>query len=306
MTWLFLALSVLAQDEKKFALTATADKTKAVLGEEIQLEVKLENTGDKDLTLPELALEKRSVNLDITIPGSADKAQKSFTYAITRGDPHVAGRLPLPQITLAKGKSAVAYFRVTTLKPGEMEITARYQDVKAAPIKVDVKPSERGSKLVAVLETAKGVLTIALSPDEAPANVMNFVALARAGFYDRMIFHRVIQGSWIQSGCPYGIGIGGPGYAIPSEAKGQKERKVLHELGTVSMCGFEKSDFNGSQFFVCLGRIEALDDKFTIIGKVADEDGTKVLKDLGRVATDKNTDRPNEDLELKKVTIDVR
>jgi peptidyl-prolyl cis-trans isomerase B (cyclophilin B) len=305
MKWLlplFLVANLNAQDETKpkdpLTLTAT-------------VEVKLENTGDRDLEVTELQFEKRSVSFDIKIPGAAGRGPREFTYAVIRPDPHVQTRLPLPRFTLAKGKSVVTQFRIPTLKVGEMEIAVRYagseKELKTAAVKINVKPTSQGGKLAAILDTEKGLVTIELLPDEAPANVMNFIALARSGFYDRMIFHRVIKSSWVQTGCPYGLGIGGPGYAIASEAKNSegKPQETKHGKGTVSMAGYEKADFNGSQFFLCLGTIPALDGKFTVIGKV-DEASLKILEDLGKVDTDKNTDRPKDDLDLKKVTIVVK
>lgn len=316
MTWLIpLVLAICAQDDKPkepITLSATADKAEVTLGEDVQIEVKLENTGERDLEVTELQFEKRSVSFDLSIPGAPGREDIKFTYAVVRPDPHVQTRLPLPRFTLAKGKSVVAGFRLPTLKVGTTKITVRYagseKELKAAEIAVNVKATSQGGKLAAIMDTEKGLVTIELLPDEAPANVMNFISLARSGFYDRMLFHRVIKSSWVQTGCPYGLGIGGPGYAIASEAKkpGGAPQETKHVKGTVSMAGYEKADFNGSQFFLCLGTIPALDGKFTVIGKVVDEAGLKVLDDLGKVETDKNTDRPKDDLDLKRVQIVVK
>jgi peptidyl-prolyl cis-trans isomerase B (cyclophilin B) len=312
MNWLLLLALLQDPPKEPLTLTAVPERAEVVLGDEIQLEVRLENTGDKDLEVSELTFEKRSVSLDIKMPVGGGKPDREFTYAIVRPDPHVANRLNLPKVNLAKGKALSYALRIPALKVGDTYITAKYaggeKEIKAAAQKIVVKPTEKGGSIAAILETDKGLVTIELRPEEAPANVMNFVALARSGFYDRMIFHRVIRGSWVQTGCPYGLGIGGPGYAIASEAKAGdgRQQETRHELGTVSMCGFEKSDFNGSQFFICLGKIPALDGKFTAIGKVADETSLKVLADLGKADTDKNTDRPKTDQELKKVSIVVK
>lgn len=295
------------QPKEPLTLTVAADKAEATLGEEIQLEVKLENTGDKDARIPELAFEKRSVSFEITIPGAAGKPPRTFQYSITRGDPHIAQRLPLPETVLAKGKAVVGLFRLPTLQPGDMDVVVKFaapeKELRTAPVKVKVSASGSGSKLAAIVDTEKGKIQFDLLPEEAPANVINFILLARAGFYNGMLFHRVIRSSWVQTGCPYGIGIGGPGYAIASEAK---EQENVHELGSVSMCGFEKSDWNGSQFFMCLGKIPALDRKFTVIGKISDQDSLKVLGELGRTGTNGKTDRPEVDLVLKSVGIVVK
>ncbi|MBI2901840.1 MAG: peptidylprolyl isomerase [Planctomycetes bacterium] len=317
MKWLLslgLFLSVAAQETKPqdpqptegLTLAATPDKTETVLGDEIQIEVKLQNTGEKILEVTEPTFEKRSLSFEITIPGAPGKGKRTFAWWVLRPDPHVANRLPLPRISLAKGQTVSAFYRIPTLQAGEMEIVAKYaggeKELKATSFKINVKESERGKRLAAILSTEKGDVVIDLMPEVSPANVMNFVNLVRAQFYDRMIFHRVIRGSWVQTGCPYGIGVGGAGYAVPSE----KSRDVLHDLGTVSMSGFEKTDFNGSQFFLCLGKIPSLDEKYTVIGKVTEEASLNVLQQLGRVETDRNTDRPKDDLDLKKVVIVVK
>lgn len=318
MTWLAtLWLACLSFQDPQPAkdpltLTVTLDRKEAILGEEVQAEIRLQNTGEKDLEVSELVFEKRSLSFDITIPASGGK--KSFSWWIHRPDPHVVNKLPLPRITLAKGQMLVMAMRVPTLAVGDMEIVGRYaggeKEVKAAAATVNVKASSQGSRLAAILETEKGRITIELLPEEAPVNVINFVNLVRANFYDGLLFHRVIKNNWIQTGCPYGLGIGGPGYAVPSEAKTSdgKPQSTPHEAGTVSMSGLEKTGFNGSQFFLCLGKIPALNGKYTVIGQVKDEASLQTLQALGRVDTDtkNNTDRPKEDLVLKKVTIVVK
>jgi len=313
MMWFAIALMWIGalqdpQPQKEpLTLTAVPDKTEAALGDEIQFEVKLENTGEKAARIPELTLERRSVSFEITIPGPAGKPPRTFTYAITRGDAHIAQRLPLPEVVLPIGKAVVELFRLPTLKPGDMDIVVKFagpeKELRSAPIKVKVSASQSGSKVGAIVDTEKGKIQFDLLPEEAPANVIHFITLARAGFYNGMLFHRVIRSSWVQAGCPYGIGIGGPGYAIASEAK---EQEAAHELGTVSLCAFEKSDWNGSQFFMCLGKIPALDKKFTVIGKIVEQDSLKILGELGKANTNKNTDRPEVDLLLKSVTIVVK
>jgi len=313
--WLALAVPLSAQEsapKDPLTLTATLDKKEAVLGDEVQLEIKLQNTGEKDLEIAELIFEKQSLSFEITIPLGTGATKKTFAWWVVRPDPQVSSRLPLPRITLAKGQTLIAAYRLPTLRVGEMEIVAKYggggKEVKAAPAKVEVKPSSQGSRLAAILETEKGRIVIDLLPEEAPANVINFIQLARAQFFDGLLFHRVIRGNWVQTGCPYGLGIGGPGYAVPSEAKGTdgKPQDTKHDPGTVSMSGFEKTGFNGSQFFMCLGKLPALDGKYTVIGRISEEASLTVLQTLGRSDTDRNTDRPKEDLDLKKITIVVK
>jgi cyclophilin family peptidyl-prolyl cis-trans isomerase len=130
--------------------------------------------------------------------------------------------------------------------------------------------------------------------------VANFVALSKRGFYNGLNFHRVVKNSWIQTGCPYDNGYGGPGYAVKSEAEAQT---VLHEPGSVSMSGNLKSGFAGSQFFISLTNLPAFDKKYTVIGKVT-AGGLDTVRKIGMVEVDKNTDRPSkEDVRLKEIKI---
>ncbi|MCL2426222.1 MAG: peptidylprolyl isomerase [Oscillospiraceae bacterium] len=96
-----------------------------------------------------------------------------------------------------------------------------------------------------------GVITFELYPDVAPETVRNFVYLARQGFYDGVVFHRIIQGFMIQGGCPLGAGTGGPGYTIFGETSNNGfENNLLHERGIMSMANSGHPDSGGSQFFI--------------------------------------------------------
>ena len=118
----------------------------------------------------------------------------------------------------------------------------------------------------AVIETAKGTMTIQLFAEEAPGTVANFEKLANSGFYDNLTFHRVIPNFMIQGGCPRGDGTGGPGYTIQCETAGNPHR---HERGSLSMAHAGK-DTGGSQFFICHSAQPHLDGVHTVFGKVAD------------------------------------
>ncbi len=119
---------------------------------------------------------------------------------------------------------------------------------------------------------------------DAPGTVANFVSLAKSGFYDGLIFHRVIPDFVVQGGCPRGNGTGGPGYTIKCELTGGNQ---YHDRGVLSMAHAGK-DTGGSQFFICLNRknTQHLDRKHTVFGKVyeglevidAIRQGDKILK----------------------------
>ena len=119
-----------------------------------------------------------------------------------------------------------------------------------------------------ILDTTKGTVTIQLRPDLAPGHVARIKELAREGFYDGIVFHRVIPGFMAQTGCPNGTGTGGPGYKIKCELTGGNQR---HDRGVLSMAHAGR-DTGGSQFFICHGRENTahLDRNHTCFRKVVD------------------------------------
>jgi cyclophilin family peptidyl-prolyl cis-trans isomerase len=147
------------------------------------------------------------------------------------------------------------------------------------------------------LETSKGTIDIDLMPDVAPEHCRNMIGLARIGFYDGLIFHRIIDGFMIQGGCPEGTGTGGPGYHIDAEFS-----DTPHEAGVLSMARSSNPNSAGSQFFVCLDTQSYLDGKYTVFGRTADDASLNVVRAIGSVATNSN-DRPVEDVVIKKATI---
>lgn len=282
-------------------ISLSLDRTDGVLGDMIQAEVTLSNTGDKDVEVVPLCLEERSVVFEITFEAEAGK-RKTFRYAVVRPDPHLVDRLPLPRAFLKPKKSIVSLFGIPTLAPGDMTVVARYadKDLRSAAVTVKVAPQADGAnRLAAILDTSEGTIQIDLLPGEAPLNVANFITLARQGFYDNLVFFRVVKDNWIQSGCPYDNGFGGPGYALRSEAK---EQTVGHTEGAVAMAQNLKAEHTGSQFFIDLKAIPSFDKKYTVIGKVSGA-GLEVARKIGGMATDSKTDRPLQDVMLKKVTI---
>lgn len=114
------------------------------------------------------------------------------------------------------------------------------------------------------LETSKGDIDLELYPEHAPKTVNNFVFLAREGFYDGIVFHRVIDGFMMQGGDPTGTGRGGPGYTFEDETDGNP---LTHERGVLSMAN-AGPDTNGSQFFITYAPQTHLDGRHTVFGKV--------------------------------------
>ena len=149
---------------------------------------------------------------------------------------------------------------------------------------------------IAVFETSKGTFKIELFQNKAPLTVGNFITLSKKGFYDGLIFHRVIDGFMIQGGDPKGNGTGGPGYVIKDEfVPGLKHDKK----GILSMANAGPNT-GGSQFFITLVPTPWLDNKHSIFGQVIE--GIEVVEAIGKVKID-NRDKPLEDVVVKKITI---
>jgi peptidylprolyl isomerase len=123
--------------------------------------------------------------------------------------------------------------------------------------------AEQDAENTLVLETSKGPVTIAMRPDLAPRHVARIKELVRGGFYDGLVFHRVIDGFMAQTGCPYGSGTGGSGQKLKAEFSKEK-----HVRGTVSMARSQSPDSGDSQFFICFEDSKWLDGQYTVWGKV--------------------------------------
>lgn len=148
-----------------------------------------------------------------------------------------------------------------------------------------------------------GVIKAELYPEIAPNTVKNFVHLINMGFYDGLIFHRVIPGFMIQGGCPEGIGIGGPGYGIKGEfTRNGFKNDLRHTEGVLSMARAMNFDSAGSQFFIMTADSPHLDGQYASFGKVIE--GMDVVK--GIVNQKRNyDDKPFEDQVMKKVEVDT-
>ena len=144
------------------------------------------------------------------------------------------------------------------------------------------------------------VIKAELYPDVAPNTVANFVSLVEKGFYDGLIFHRVIPGFMIQGGDPTGTGMGGPGYRIVGEFRLNGVKNDLkHTRGVLSMARSMMPDTAGSQFFIMHDKAPHLDGEYAAFGKVIE--GMDVVDAIANTATDYN-DRPKAEQKMKKVT----
>ncbi len=148
-----------------------------------------------------------------------------------------------------------------------------------------------------------GVIKAELYPEIAPVSVNNFISLVKKGFYDGLIFHRVIPGFMIQGGCPQGTGMGGPGYCIPGEfAINGFQNPLKHTRGVLSMARAMDPNSAGSQFFIMVEDAPHLDGQYAAFGKVIEGmDTADAIVNAKRNFMDK----PLDDQRMKSVTVET-
>ena len=149
------------------------------------------------------------------------------------------------------------------------------------------------------------VMTAELYPEKAPNTVNNFISLANKGYYDGLIFHRVIPGFMIQGGCPNGNGMGGPGYEINGEfaANGFKQNDLLHTTGVLSMARTMAPNSAGSQFFIMVAPAPHLDGQYAAFGQITE--GQEIAIDISRVQRSMFNDKPKQDQKIASVRVDT-
>ena len=147
------------------------------------------------------------------------------------------------------------------------------------------------------------VMKAELYPEIAPNTVNNFISLIKKGYYNGLIFHRVIKGFMIQGGCPEGTGMGGPGYSIKGEfSMNGFDNSLKHTPGVLSMARSMMPDSAGSQFFIMHKTSPHLDGQYAAFGKVTE--GLEIVDKIATVATDYN-DRPLEEQKIATITVDT-
>ncbi len=147
------------------------------------------------------------------------------------------------------------------------------------------------------------VIRAELYPEIAPNTVKNFISLANKGFYDGLIFHRVIEGFMIQGGCPQGTGMGGPGYSIKGEfSQNGFQNDLKHTEGVLSMARSMMPNSAGSQFFIMHKTSPNLDGAYAAFGKVVE--GMDVVNKIAETRTD-YSDRPLKEQKIKSMTAET-
>ena len=167
----------------------------------------------------------------------------------------------------------------------------------AIDTKADAAKSTTNAKnRIAVFDTNKGQFTVELFEDKAPQTTKNFITLVEKGFYNNLIFHRVIDGFMIQGGDPEGTGMGGPGYTIKDEF----HPDLKHDAPGILSMANAGPNTGGSQFFITLDKTPWLDGKHAVFGKVIKN--LDVVQAIGKVKTGPN-DKPVEDVVINSITI---
>lgn len=158
---------------------------------------------------------------------------------------------------------------------------------------------------IVTFEMANGdIMKAELYPEIAPNTVNNFISLVKKGYYNGLIFHRVIRGFMIQGGCPQGTGMGGPGYQIKGEFRQNGfSNDLKHTPGVLSMARAMHPDSAGSQFFIMHETSPHLDGSYAAFGQVIE--GMDVVNKIAETPTDFR-DRPFEDQVMKTVTVDTQ
>lgn len=162
------------------------------------------------------------------------------------------------------------------------------------------------SKPIVTIEMENGqIMRGELYPEKAPNTVNNFIALANSGYYDGLIFHRVIPGFMIQGGCPDGTGMGGPGYSIRGEFSGNgfETNDIKHTLGILSMARSMSPDSAGSQFFIMVDAAPHLDGQYAAFGQITENVDAAV--EISRTPRSMMNDKPKQPQVMKSVRVDT-
>ena len=159
------------------------------------------------------------------------------------------------------------------------------------------------SNPIVTFETNQGTIKAELFPDVAPNTVNNFISIVKHGFYDGLIFHRVIPGFMIQGGDPQGTGMGGPGYSIKGEfIMNNFNNELLHKRGVLSMARSQSPNSAGSQFFIMVDDAPHLNAQYASFGQVIE--GMEAVDKIVAAQRDYN-DRPLENQIMEKVTVET-
>jgi len=286
-------------------ITVVPAQSEVTIGDWMVITLTLTNmtAGKMDIIKPMLDID--SVSFYIKNTPLSGNAGKSFGYSVITPSVYEHNRGQMAKISLEPGAEFKQTFKIPAATLGLWEITLYYQGfsklLSAEPLKINVLPPKsdppageagkpeklKDGELIANIDTSKGAMKCRFFFNDAPNTAMNFIRLAKEGFYDKLTFHRIVKGFMIQGGCPLGNGGGNPGYSIKGEFNAHK-----HLKGTLSMARSSHNDSAGSQFFICHGAVPRLDNQYTAFGELIE--GTDVLDALASVKTFPNPNNPEE------------
>lgn len=262
------------------------------VGDEVPMALELTNGGEEAVKARKLVFDSASVTFDMTL---GDRTYRHTRWGVSNG-----ASVKPPEVEIPAGGSLKLTLPFYAVQAGSYEVTASYRGsgeaLKTTPFKIEVHPRDGANEVTLVLETNHGTIQAKLFPEGALNTVLHFVGLARDGFYDGLIFHRVMDGFMIQGGDPDGTGRGGPGYAFPDEFAPDLKHTGP---GIFSMANSGPAT-NGSQFFITLGPTPDLDGKHSVFGKV--KVGQDVVNKIGKVKTG-GQNRPMEDVVMRSVRV---
>lgn len=242
------------------------DKDTYTLGETIRAEVTVTNEGAVAAEFPKPELAFPSVSLHVTRRPDA-LTPESYLVRIQGNSENAK---------LEPGESISGVIEIPAVDPHGQLIEAYYQprgnihpyfegtDMDVSN-RVPVKIHAGGKKLYAVITTELGPIKLEFFADRAMNHVVSFVELARRGYYDGIVYHRVVPGFVIQGGDPTGTGGGGPGYKLPAEFN-----EIHHDPGVLSMARTTDPHSAGSQYFLCTADCGGLDNQYTVFGQVVE------------------------------------
>ena len=192
------------------------------------------------------------------------------------------------------GKTLIFDVRIVSIDGGDAAVE---DDDEAATVDTAKKTEPGGRNRIVVIETSMGTMTAELYETRAPNTTANFIGLAERGFYDGLIFHRVINDFMIQGGCPEGTGTGDSGTNIKLEI----HPELTHVDGALAMARSQRPDSASSQFYICDGAQSRLDGQYAVFGMVID--GMDVVRAIAEVETD-SQNKPAEDVVITKISIE--
>jgi peptidyl-prolyl cis-trans isomerase B (cyclophilin B) len=256
----------IAPQETAMAINLKLDKPSYNLGDTIRATVTVTNEGGAPGRYPKPELCMPSVSLHVTRNPAAPTPE---SYIVRIGPDSaevtlkpketVSSVIELPVVD-ATMQTVEAYYR----PKGRIHPTFEGTE-KEVSNSVPVKVSAGGKKLYAVITTELGPIKLEFFADRAMNHVASFVALARKGYYNGIVYHRVVPRFVIQGGDPTGTGGGGPGYKLPAEFN-----EIEHVPGILSMARTPDPHSAGSQYFICTADCDGLNNEYTVFGKVVD------------------------------------